>query len=495
MAKKKYPTVSAKRLAQKVPVVMQMEVLECGAASLAMIAAYYGLWLPLEQVRSDCGVSRDGANARNLLLAARSYGFKASGYRYEPENLRVKGRFPCIIHWNFNHFVVLNGFRGDKAYLNDPAKGAITVTMADFDSAFTGVCLFIEPGEEFQPKGKDKGVFSFVRKRLKGTGAAFALVILTTLISSLIGIIQPGFSRVFMDRLLTRENPEWAVPFLVGLAGITVIQLVVAWIDAVYMLKIQGKFSVVADSKFIWHVLCMPMEFFSQRMAGDIAQRQKSNEGIASSLVGAFAPILLDFAIMIFYLVVMIRYSVLLTLVGLASVMINLWFGRFISKKRINLTRMQMRDSGKLYSTTVSGIEMIESIKSSGAENGFFGRWAGYQAAVNTTTVKFTKLNMYLGTIPSFISSLANMAVLTISVILTMRGEFTVGMVLAFQGYLMAFVSPATKLIETGQSLQEMRTDIERVEDVMNYKPDVEYDNADLSEERSYDKLSGNLEL
>ena len=194
--------------AAKVPVVMQMEALECGAASLTMILAYYGKWVPLEQVRADCGVSRDGSNAKNVLKAARSYGLVAKGYRYEPEDLKKNGKFPCIIHWNFNHFLVLNGFKGNKAYLNDPAKGNYAVSMETFDESFTGICLMFEPGEDFQPGGKPKSMLAFAKKRLIGAGAAVAFVILTTVITSLIGIIQPAFSRIFLDRLLTAENPE-----------------------------------------------------------------------------------------------------------------------------------------------------------------------------------------------------------------------------------------------------------------------------------------------
>lgn len=152
----------------KVPIVMQMEALECGAASLAMILAYYGKWIPLEQVRLDCGVSRDGSNARNILRAARSYGLTAKGYRYEPEMLRKEGKFPCIIHWNFNHFVVLDGFRGNKAVLSDPAKGTYTVSMKTFDESFTGICLFFEPDENFVPGGKPQSMISYAKKRLKG---------------------------------------------------------------------------------------------------------------------------------------------------------------------------------------------------------------------------------------------------------------------------------------------------------------------------------------
>lgn len=477
----------------KVPVVMQMEALECGAASLTMILAYYGKWVPLEQVRADCGVSRDGSNAKNVLKAARSYGMIAKGYRYEPEDLKKNGKFPCIVHWNFNHFLVLNGFRGNKAYLNDPAKGNYAVSMDTFDKSFTGICLMFEPDETFQPGGKPKSILAFARKRLTGAGTAVAFVVLTTVITSLIGIIQPAFSRIFLDRLLTGQNPEWLYPFLGALVLMAVVQLVMAWIQAVWSLRINGKMSVTGSATFMWKVLRMPMEFFSQRMAGDIQQRQGSNANIASSLVNTFAPLALDTIMMVFYLVVMIRYSWILTLVGIASILINMIVARLISKKRVNITRVQMRDAGKLAGASVAGIEMIETIKASGAENGYFEKWAGYQASVNTQKVKFSRLNQYLGLIPAFVSGLSDTAVLIIGVWLTMQGQFTVGMVMAFQGFLGAFTAPAEKLISAGQTLQEMRTEMERVEDVMEYPSDVEF--GEEKDDAEYDKLSGLVEL
>ena len=477
----------------KVPVVMQMEALECGAASLTMILAYYGKWVPLEQVRADCGVSRDGSNAKNVLKAARSYGMIAKGYRYEPEDLKKNGKFPCIVHWNFNHFLVLNGFRGNKAYLNDPAKGNYAVSMDTFDKSFTGICLMFEPDETFQPGGKPKSILAFARKRLTGAGTAVAFVVLTTVITSLIGIIQPAFSRIFLDRLLTGQNPEWLYPFLGALVLMAVVQLVMAWIQAVWSLRINGKMSVTGSATFMWKVLRMPMEFFSQRMAGDIQQRQGSNANIASSLVNTFAPLALDTIMMVFYLVVMIRYSWILTLVGIASILINMIVARLISKKRVNITRVQMRDAGKLAGASVAGIEMIETIKASGAENGYFEKWAGYQASVNTQKVKFSRLNQYLGLIPAFVSGLSDTAVLIIGVWLTMQGQFTVGMVMAFQGFLGAFTAPAEKLISAGQTLQEMRTEMERVEDVMEYPSDIEF--GEEKDDAEYDKLSGLVEL
>ena len=479
--------------AAKVPVVMQMEALECGAASLTMILAYYGKWVPLEQVRADCGVSRDGSNAKNVLKAARSYGLTAKGYRYEPEDLKKNGKFPCIVHWNFNHFLVLNGFKGNKAYLNDPAKGNYSVSMETFDKSFTGICLMFEPGEDFQPGGKPKSMLAFAKKRLVGAGTAVAFVILTTVIASLIGIIQPAFSRIFLDRLLTGENPDWLYPFLGALVLMAIVQLILAWIQAVWAVRINGKMSVTGSATFMWKVLRMPMEFFSQRMAGDIQQREGSNANIASSLVNTFAPLVLDTVMMVFYLVVMLRYSWILTLVGIGSILVNMIVARLISKKRVNITRVQMRDAGKLAGASVAGIEMIETIKASGAENGYFEKWAGYQASVNTQKVKFSRLNQYLGLVPSFVSGLSNTAVLIIGVWLTMQGQFTVGMIMAFQGFLESFLSPAEKLISAGQTLQEMRTEMERVEDVMEYPTDVEF--SDMREDAEYDKLSGCVEL
>ena len=479
--------------AAKVPVVMQMEALECGAASLTMILAYYGKWVPLEQVRADCGVSRDGSNAKNVLKAARSYGLVAKGYRYEPEDLKKNGKFPCIIHWNFNHFLVLNGFKGNKAYLNDPAKGNYAVSMETFDESFTGICLMFEPGEDFQPGGKPKSMLAFAKKRLIGAGAAVTFVILTTVITSLIGIIQPAFSRIFLDRLLTAENPDWLYPFLGALVLMAVVQLIMAWIQAVWSMRINGKMSVTGSASFMWKVLRMPMEFFSQRMAGDIQQREGSNASIAGNLVNTFAPLALNTIMMVFYLVVMLRYSWILTLVGIGSIFVNMIVARLISKKRINITRVQMRDAGKLAGASVAGIEMIETIKASGAENGYFEKWAGYQASVNTQKVKFSRLNQYLGLIPSFVSELSGTAVLIIGVWLTMQGKFTVGMIMAFQGFLESFLAPAEQLISAGQTLQEMRTEMERVEDVMEYPADVEFPEG--QEDVEYDKLTGLLEM
>ena len=493
MGKKPMTSPVTKGIA-KTPVVMQMEALECGAASLTMVLAFYGKWIPLEQVREDCGVSRDGSNAKNILKAARNYGMTASAYRYSPERLKTVGKFPMIVHWEFNHFIVLNGFKGDDVYINDPARGSIKMSFEEFDAGFTGVCLMFEPGEAFVPSGKPKSIWAFALSRLKGAKAALIFVLVTTLIASITGIMLSGFSRVFIDRLLTGYDKDWLLPFILGLTGLAVVQIIAAWIKAVYSMKINGKMAIVGSMSFMWQVLRLPMRFFSQRYAGDIQQRQDSNATIAEVLVNTLAPLALETGMLIFYLVVMIRYSPLLTAIGIASILGQVYVSSIISKKRVNLTRVMMRDSGKLISSTISGIEMIETIKASGAENGFFEKWSGYQASVNTQNVRYEKLNNYLGLVPALLTELANTAVLALGVYLCMTGEFTVGMVMAFQGFLVSFMTPAQTLISAGQTIQELRTEMERVEDVMKYPTDVELDD-EIDEDADYEKLSGNVEL
>lgn len=484
----------------KVPQVMQMEALECGAACLTMILAYYGRWVPLEQVRADCGVSRDGSKASNVLRAARSYGLNAKGMTYSTEALRKKGTFPCIVFWNFNHFVVVDGFKGKYAYLNDPASGQVRVPIDDFDSSFTGVALMFERGEAFEEGGAPPDTFAFIRKRLEGLGGPIAFVMITAMITSVVTILNTSMSQVFLDRILTGDNPNWLVPLMGLLAVLAIITGVVSLLNAVYLMRIQGKIAVVSSSRFMRHLLHLPVGFYSQRMVGDLQQRQSTNETIAFALIGQLAPVIINAAMLVLYLVIMINYSVPLTIVGILTVLANAFLARFISKQRVNIARAAAANTGKLYATTVGGIEMIETIKAAGAETGYFGRWAGYQANVNDAQARTVKLNEYLGAVPMLMTQLANIAVLVLGIWLIIQKQFTPGALLAFNGFLASFMAPVNQMINLSQTVQEMQTQMERVEDVMRYPVDVpeEPDPADLvlaEEKYDFEKLRGNVEL
>ena len=493
MKKKEIKKPASGKKVANVPIIMQLEALECGAASLTMIMAYYGKWVPLEQVRVDCGVSRNGSNAKNICRAAEKYGFETKGFAYNINKLKERGKFPAIIHWGGAHFVVLDGFRGNKAILNDPAKGLVKVDLETFDKIFTGIYIEIIPGEEFEPGGKRKSIFAFAKKRLKGATALIAFFAITTIVFYLFSIINPAMNQVFVDYLLGGNNPSWLLPFIFIFAGVGFLQIIVTVVQCLYQYKIRGKLDLIGSTTYMWKILRMPIEFFSQRMVGDLQQRQNENASIAETLVNVFAPLLFNTIMLIVYLVVMVNKSWILALIGIATVLINIFVSQYISKVRVNISRVQTRDNARLGAMTSKGIEMIETIKSNGAENSYFSSWQEAADNVYTQNMKMAKTNQSLGLIPAFISMLANYSVLILGVYLTIRGNFTVGSILAFQTLLTAFMSPAMTIINSGQTLQEMRTQMERVDDVLEYPLDANVTREIEMEHIS--KIKGNLIL
>lgn len=478
----------------KVPTILQQEAVECGAASLAMVLAYYGKWLPLEKVRDDCGVSRDGSSAKSIVQAARRYGLKAAGYRLEPAEL-AKVSKPSIIHWNFNHFVVFCGFKGNRAIINNPATGLETVPMDAFDNAYTGIALVFEPTEAFVREGSRPSLWRFVRSRLQGSGSLVAFVLAVSLLTSVLGVIAPLFSRVFLDDLLTGAKPEWLTPFVWLFVVFIVLQAIVALIAQNYNLKISGKFAVIASGTFMWQVLRLPVRFFSARLAGDLAMRQQANEGIAATVFERLAPLVLDMVMLVFYLVVMVGYSLPLTLIGLGCAAFNLLLSAYIARRRLNLTRASMMLQGKLQATTLSGVEMIETIKAAGAEEGYFQKWAGYHAGVNAASVAGARLDGYLGSLAALSSTLGGVFVLCAGAALIINGAMTVGMLLAFQGFLAAFLGPVETLRSLREEMGLLRATMERVQDVLNYQPDAYPAASPDDQTHTYRKLSGNVEL
>ncbi|MDO5328776.1 MAG: cysteine peptidase family C39 domain-containing protein [Coriobacteriia bacterium] len=479
----------------RVPLVMQLKNLDCGAACLAMVLAYYSKWVTLEQLRSECGVSRDGVKATNIVKTARFHDLEADGYKGEIDALLEEATYPCIIHWGFNHFVVLKGFRHGKAYINDPARGIVKVDMDEFSKMFTGIVLVMKPNENFEPSGKRKSVLRFVAKRLKGSSTAIIISFLISVITGLLNLINPAFSRVFLDKLLTHENPEWVGMFIAALFIFSLLQIIVDVVRTIYELKINGKLTVVGYTTFMWKLFNLPLDYFSQVSSGDLKTRQSLNASVSDTLIKIIAPLLVNFIMMIFYFVVMIKFSWSLTIIGLSCIFINMLVSRYIGYKRLNISRVSSRDSANLMNTGIAGIEMIDTIKAAGAENGYFTKWSSLQALVNKQKVSFIKVSEYLGMIPKLTNMIANDLILIFGVFLVIQGEFTIGMVMQFQAYLGMFLEPSESLISAGQSLQEMRMQMERIEDVMDYPDEQFFAKDDMSTNVMHNKLSGEVKV
>ncbi|MCQ2795530.1 MAG: cysteine peptidase family C39 domain-containing protein [Bacilli bacterium] len=478
----------------KTPVVMQLEALECGAACLAMILAYYSKWVPLEELRKDCGVSRDGVNAYDIARAAELYNLDVVAHQYEIDEIKEEATFPCIIHWNFNHFVVLKGFRHNRVYINDPESGAISISMEEFDQSFTGFCLEFKPNKKFKPSGKKKSVLKFAKKRLHYARNALIFTGIVTAVGLLVNFLFPGFDRVLVDALLSTNDNYVVLVFFLSFSSLALVCLFVEFINAIYSLKIDANFSVSGTTSYMWKVLNLPAEFFSQRYAGDIKSRKDTNATIANTLINIFVPIILKSIIAIFYIIIMFYYSWALSLIGLGALLIDMIATYVVSQKRINLARAMVRDEAKLFSSTVSGISMIETIKSSGTENAFFANWTGHQANLNNRNVKLVKVSTIFTIFLESVSLITDAVVLTLGVLLIVNKIFTVGVLLAFQGFLDSFISPAKEVVASGQALMEMRTEMERIEDVMDYPTDQIIAPDDKKNYQNH-KLSGQIEL
>lgn len=458
---------------------MQMESQECAAACLAMVLAYHGRWEPLERMRIACGVSRDGVNVDNLCKAARSYGLAAEKAELSAAALAETASFPCIVSWRQGRYVVLDGFSGKRAYINDPARGQQKLAREEFEKLYGGMAILLEKTCAFEPGGDKPAPVKFARERLSGMGSSLALIMVASALVSVVAILLTSLGQVFIDRILAGFNADWIGPVALLALALALVWGAVSVIGAYCMRGMQGKIAVVSSSRFMNHLLRLPMGFYEQRMVGDLQQRQSSNETVAFTLVSQVAPVLINAALLVLYLVIMANYSIPLTVVGVLCVGINAVLARHISAKRVNVERAIAAAGGRIYATTVSGVEMIETIKAAGAETGFFRRWSGYQAESYDATVRAKRITEYLGAIPQIVTSLANIAVLVLGIWLIVQGSFTPGALLAFTGFLASFMTPVNQMIDLGQSIQETQTQMERIEDVMRYPTDVAEDPAE----------------
>ena len=477
------------------PTVLQMEAVECGAAALAIVLAHFGRWVPLEELRIACGVSRDGSKASNMVKAAREYGLEAKGFKREPQTLRgLQG--PMILHWNFNHFVVLDGFRKGKVYLNDPAVGPRVITEEELDQAFTGVVMTFKPGPDFKPSGEPPKLIPALRRRLAGSRAALAFVLLAGLGLVIPGLAIPVFSKLFVDGVLLEGHVEWLRPLLLAM-GFTALALgLLTWLQQSYLLRLETRLAVGASSRFFWHVLRLPTEFFSQRYAGDISARVGINDRVAQLLSRDLATNTLGALLVVFYAVVLFRTDPVLTLVGVAIASLNVAALRFVSRKRVDGNRRLQQDQGKMMGTALGGLQTIETLKATGSESDLFVRWSGYQAKVVNARQDLERYTQILDAVPPLLGAVNTALILGIGGLRVMNGSLTLGGLVAFQILMASFMTPINRLVSLGGRLQMVEGDMNRLDDVLRYRVD---EGAGLAAEPvpagEPVKLTGHLEL
>lgn len=455
----------------RTPSVIQMEAVECGAAALAIILGHHGRFVPLEELRLACGVSRDGSKASNVLKAARKYGLAAKGLKQEPQQLRSLP-LPIIVHWNFNHFLVVEGFRGQKVYLNDPAAGPSTIPAEEFDQSFTGVALVFERTPEFRRGGERAGMLRPLARRLSGLVPALALVVLTGLALLLPGLVVPTFTKVFVDEVLVKGLSSWVRPLLILMGATAAILFGLTALQQHYLLRLENGLSLGSSSRFFWHVLRLPVEFFSQRYAGEIGNRVSINDRLARLLSGDLATTALSFMVIAMYAALMLQYDIILSLISVVTATFNILALRFVSRRRTVLSQRMLQDRGKLMGTAMGGLQTIETLKAGGSESDFFARWAGYQAKTLNAFQELQMTTLSLSAVPPFLLAVNAALVLGIGGLRVMDGHLTMGMLIAFQSLMLAFLGPINRLVSLGGQFQEIRGSMTRLDDVLRARID-----------------------
>lgn len=477
--------------------IRQMQAIECGAAALAIVLGYYKHWVPLEVLRDECGISRDGSNALRMVKAARLRGAIADGLHVDVQSLD-NHQCPLILFWGFDHFVVYEGRHGNTFHINDPNDGRRRVSREEFSKNYTGIALEIRPGPDFKRTGSQASVIQGLRKRLMPTKSALVFAMLLGLLLIVPGVLVPGFAKVFIDDVMLQHKWDWLTPLLLLMLGTTLLRFILTWMQETCLLRLHTYLALALSSKFLLHVLQLPVVFFERRMPGDIAVRVMSNSKVASMLSGQMASAAISLVTIVFYAIVMFMFSVPLAIIGVGVMVVNLFALRMIATGLSEESRRTQQEYGLQYGVLMTGMQVLEPLRSVGRDSDIFDSWYGHQALAVNAQQKLGTLSNVLRSGPSFLQELASSAIiLGLGGYLVLKGEMTLGTLFAVQILMGSFLAPVGQLVSLGQEIQELRADITRLDDVMDAEvdPTVEISLSHVKATSARNRLVGNLEM
>ncbi|MCL1471531.1 NHLP family bacteriocin export ABC transporter peptidase/permease/ATPase subunit [Argonema antarcticum] len=483
----------------KTPTVLQMEAVECGAAALGMILGYYDRIVSLAELREECGVSRDGSKAANLVKAAQRYGMQAKGFKKGLEAL-AEVPVPYIVFWNFDHFLVVEGFKRDRVYLNDPASGRRRISRQEFSQAYTGIVLVMEPGPEFKKGGKKRNTLLALHSRLKNSYDIIFFSILAGLLLTLPRLAVPAFSQVFTDEILIQGRENWLRPLLLGMVITAVVQSLLARLRLIYLRRLTIKLSVVMTGQFIWHTLRLPVGFYANRFAGEIGNRTALN-GKVVSVLNSISTTAIDTVMLVFYFLLMIMYDRVLTLMTVSFAAINLIALQALRRLRLDANLKISQESGKLSGAAIDSLQSLETVKASGLESDLFAKFAGYNTKAVNAQQELALQSQILTLLPTILTALATTALLIVGGFRVMEGNLTIGMLIAYQSLIGSFLGPVNNLVNFGSSLQMLEADLDRLDDILQNPVDPEIEREKVGEFRHQKseftsfKLQGYVEL
>ena len=492
MHEEKVKRVSKRR--RRTPTVYQMEVNECGAASLSMIMQYYGKYVPLEELRIETGVSRNGCNAKNIYLAAERYGMEVKASRRDLDRMIAKSEVPCMLHWNYSHFVVYEGKQFGKYCINDPQRGRRRLSYEEMEEGYSETVLEFKPTERFKKTRSKRTLFRFALRRLEGQQRVLLVLLLIGIATIIPGVLTPVFSQVFLDDILVGGNRQWMKWLLFFMIVTALYDAYFTYLNSRITLLLRSKMALLSTDKMIAHMLRLPMVFFEQRFAGDLVMRVTNNASVCDFLSTSLVGLVISLFTSIIYLVIMICYSPKLSLIGVIFSIVSIVLAIIVSTKIRNMAIKFGMDTGKLIGALYNGLSSSASLKAVGAETEFAGRVLGYYAEVNVNDQSMGRMQSMMNIVPKTIRSFNNVVLLILGAIYVVKGELTPGMMMSFSGFLGSFSGPFESIVSFVRGMQQVKNDMARVEDIMNYAEEDAY-GSEKDESMSGKKLRGDVEL
>ena len=476
--------------------VLQMEAVECGAAALAMVLGHHGRHVPLEELRMACGVSRDGSRAGSLLKAARGYGLAAKGMQMEPAAL-AQVQAPAVLFWEFNHFVVYDGmgrrFGRRGVHINDPGRGRRFVPPEDFDSSFTGVVLTFEPGDGFRRAGRRPGILRALPARLRGTSGTMLAALLASFLLVVVGAVLPALSRTYIDIFLIGNQTSLLPVLFASMAAMVVLTAGLTALQQANLLRGRMISSTLSSARFLRHLLRLPVTFFSQRNPAELVQRLQSNDTVAETLARDLAATGVDAVVVVLYALLLWTYDPQLTVLGVLIALLNVVALRLVVRIRGTGVQKLRADGARLTNTSYSGLQLIETMKATGGENGYFRRWAGQHALTLDGQQRLGVPSAVLAVVAPTLAALNSALILLIGGQRAADGGISIGLLVAFQALVTSFTGPVTRLNGVAGRVQDFAADMARLRDVESFPVDPLYSRREPAARTR--RLSGHVTL
>jgi NHLM bacteriocin system ABC transporter peptidase/ATP-binding protein len=481
----------------RTPTVLQMQVTECGAASLAMVLGHYGRWVPLEELRERCGASRDGTTALDVIKAAAHYGLEGKGY-YRRRGLLADAGFPLILFWKGSHFLVLEGLDERHAWLNDPASGPRRISVEQFDRDYSKVCIALRPTEAFQAGGRRPSRLRGLQRRARPVLSEVLAVVTIGLLATIPALAVAAVAKLFVDDVLVGGKTDRAWPLVGVLVLLALLQIGLQVFQQRVLVGVGTRLTVAESARFVHHALRLPERYFISRSVPDLALRAQHNREIVTILTGKFASVAVGLVTMVVYGIAMLFISPVLGAITIGLTLVNVIAMRAALTRRRNLSRLLVAEQAALNQTTAYGAATMESIKAGGLESDYYARWEGTAVRVGEVRQEMAVETQLSNSIPTMLRALVSALVLCIGALLVIDGHLAIGSFVAFQTLLTQFGAPVLEIVSFSWLLQNVQNLIRRLDDVLDEPVDPTCDPAVQRQDFSHDsapRLDGALAL